>query len=271
MSDKNKKNKRQRKVRKKKRKINKVFVSAAAFLSAAAVVVFCFYHIAYETDYLNLKAIDVVGNEIYTKEHIIEKSGIELGKKIYNIDKSKIKESIEQEVYVKNARVVYEIPDRIYLGITERNEKYQILYKNEYLATDEEGVVLNVYNEKNELLTIETLTDVLYNIGEVIKFDGIENVNSVFDTMEYCNAQFGDEIINKITVAGADSLILDTEYGAKIKIDLNNDVKYQISFAIKIITDRLNNNFTVTSGLIDFTKGDSPVYIEDYKMEGTYE
>jgi hypothetical protein len=31
---------------------------------------------------------------------------------------------------------------------------------------------------------------------------------------------------------------------------------------MKIINERLNNNLTVT-GLIDFTKGDSPVYIEE--------
>jgi len=31
---------------------------------------------------------------------------------------------------------------------------------------------------------------------------------------------------------------------------------------MKIITERLNNTLTVT-GIIDFTKGDSPVYIED--------
>jgi len=36
---------------------------------------------------------------------------------------------------------------------------------------------------------------------------------------------------------------------------------------MKIINERLNNNMDVTNGLIDFTKGDSPVYMEDFKME----
>jgi len=61
--------------------------------------------------------------------------------------------------------------------------------------------------------------------------------------------------------------LLLTEYGTTIKIRLNEDIKYQIIFAMKIINERLNNNLTVSSGLIDFTKGDSPVYIEDFKME----
>ena len=60
---------------------------------------------------------------------------------------------------------------------------------------------------------------------------------------------------------------MGTEYGTFIKIKLDEDIKYQIVFAMKIINERLNNNLDVTNGLIDFTKGDSPVYTEDFKME----
>jgi len=40
---------------------------------------------------------------------------------------------------------------------------------------------------------------------------------------------------------------------------------------MKIINDRLNNNLDISNGLIDFTKGDSPVYTDDFKLEGHYE
>ena len=259
--------KKQKKKRKKKRKINKVFVSTAAFVLAAVLVAFCIYYISFETEFLNIKSIDIVGNKSYDNDYIVGKSEIQLGEKIFNIDIRKVKENSEKEVYVKSARIVYEFPNRIYIEITERREEYQVIYNNQNIVTDKEGVILNIYNEKIELLTIESLTDVIYNIGDIIIFDGVENINTIFETLEYCNSQFGSETINKLTVIDGNSVILDTEYGTKIKIDLHDDTKYQITFAMKIINERLNNNLTVATDLIDFTKGDSPVYIEDYQME----
>jgi outer membrane phospholipase A len=85
--------------------------------------------------------------------------------------------------------------------------------------------------------------------------------------LDYCKSEFGSDTINKLTVLSSNAVLLDTEYETKIKINLKDDVKYQVSFAIEIITERLNNNLTVTSDLIDFTKGDSPVYVEDFQME----
>lgn len=264
-------NKKRRKKRRKKKKISKLFVSTAAFFSAAVVVVFCIYYIAFETDYLNIASVKIEGNNYYEKDYLIEKAGITIGEKLYKVDREKVKEEIEKETYINNVRVLYALPNKILIKVTERKEQYLVFFNNEYIAIDTEGRVLNIYNTKNNLLTIESLTNVRYNIGETIAFEGLENINTIFETLEYLSSVFGSETITKLTVATNNSILLDTEYGAKIKIDLNEDIKYQITFAMKIITERLNNNLTVSSGIIDFTKGDNPVYIEDYQMEETNE
>ncbi|MDD2493845.1 MAG: FtsQ-type POTRA domain-containing protein [Tissierellia bacterium] len=264
-------NKKRRKKRRKKKKISKLFVSTAAFFSAAVVVVFCIYYIAFETDYLNIASVKIEGNNYYEKDYLIEKAGITIGEKLYKVDREKVKEEIEKETYINNVRVLYALPNKILIKVTERKEQYLVFFNNEYIAIDTEGRVLNIYNTKNNLLTIESLTNVRYNIGETIAFEGLENINTIFETLEYLSNVFGSETITKLTVATNNSILLDTEYGAKIKIDLNEDIKYQITFAMKIITERLNNNLTVSSGIIDFTKGDNPVYIEDYQMEETNE
>lgn len=254
--------------RRKKRKVRKIFVSTAAFFLAAVVVVFCIYHVVFKTDFLNIEGIDIAGNNSYENDYIIEKSGIELGQKIFKINKDKVKKNIENEIYIKNARVVYELPDRVYIEIEERQEEYQIIFNNEYIVTDRDGIILNIYNEKSRLKTIESLTDVIYNVGDKVEFNGTDNINAIFEILDYCVSEFGSDTIKKSTVLNENSMILDTEYGTKIKIDLQDDVKYQMTFAMKIITERLNNNLTVASDLIDFTKGESPVYIEDFQTEG---
>ncbi|MDW5298712.1 MAG: FtsQ-type POTRA domain-containing protein [Sedimentibacter sp.] len=261
------KNNNKRKKKKKKKKFRKLFISTAAFFTAAVVVVFCFYYMYFETSYFDLVKVDISGNETYNKEYILQQSKIELGSKIFETDRTKVKENIENEIYIESAKVVYELPNKIYIEVKERKEKYQIFYNNEFIITDKYGIVLNTSTKKNELLSIESLTEVIYNVGDSVQFDGIDNINSIFDTIEYISSEVGSETMKSVTVDRNNSILLATEYGTMIKIRLCEDIKYQIVFAMKIINERLNNNLTVSNGLIDFTKGDSPVYIEDFKME----
>lgn len=261
-----KRNNKQKK-KKKKKKFRKLFVSTAAFITAAVVVVFCLYYVYFKTPYFEITQVDVAGNVLYQKDYIIEQSHVDEGERLFSVDRAKVKENLEKEIYVESARVVYELPNKIYIEIKERVENYQIHYNNEYIVTDKSGIALRTSAEKNDLLTIESLTDVLYNIGNTAEFAGIENINNIFDTIEYLKVEFGSETVKGITACKDNSVLINTEYGTVIRINLGEDIKYQIVFAMKIINERLNNNLTVASGLIDFTKGDSPVYIEDYKME----
>lgn len=254
--------------KRKKRKIRKVFVSSVAFFSATVFVVFCIYYVYFRTDFFNVKEVDIIVEDFYDREYLLEKSGINIGEKIFSIDRKKIKESIEQEVYINDVKVLYELPDRIYIKVNERQEKYQIIYDNQYIVIDEEGVVLNIYSEKSELKTIESLTDVIYNVGEEIKFSGVENNNKLFSIFELLKSKFGSDSVKNISILTKNCILLDTEYNTKIKLSLDEDLLYQMTFAIEIITERLSESLSVANGLIDFTKGESPVYIEEFQMEG---
>jgi len=253
--------------KRKKRKNRKLLASTAAFITAAVVVVFCIYYVYYKTDYFNLIKITISGNSTYSDDYIIERAGIELGEKLFAIDRTSIRETLEKEVYIEDARVVYELPDKLYIEIREREEKYQVFYKGEYIIIDKNGIVLRTDIEKLNLITIESFTDVVYNIGDSIQFTGIESNERIFEAIEYLDKNFGYETIKSIKIDTNNSFLFETGHGTTVKIDLGEDIKYQIVFAMKIINERLNNNLTVSFGLIDFTKGDSPVYVEDYLLE----
>ena len=254
-------NKKQRK--KKKRKNIKLLISTAAFITAAVVVVFCLYYVYYETNYFDLAEVDIEGNLTYSDEYIIEKSGIETGRKLFDVDRVKVKENLEKEVYIKSVRVVYELPNKVLLETIERVDKYQVLINNQYIIIDKDGIVLRTDVDKLELLTIESYADIVYNIGDSIQFVNIENNEKIFTTIEYLNNEYGSETIKSFKVGTNNSFLFETQYKTTVKINLNKDINYQIVFGMKIINERLNNNLTVANGLIDFTKGDSPVYIED--------
>lgn len=259
MAEKN--NKKQRKKRKKRNK--RLLVSTAAFITAAVVIVFCIHYVYNKTPYFDLISVDMDGNLTYSDDYIMEKSGIERGKKTFDIDRRQVKTNLENEVYVENVRVVYELPNKIFLDITERADKYQVFKNNEYIIIDKNGIVLRTSIDKLDLLTIESYADVVYNIGDNIQFAGIESIENVFEAIEYLNNQYGSDAAIGCAVDLENSFLFKTQYGTTVRLDLSEDIDYQIVFAMKIIIERLNNNLTVSTGLIDFTKGDSPVYIED--------
>lgn len=260
-------NKKQKKKKKKKRKNKKLLVSTAAFITAAVVVVFCLRYVYYETPYFDLTSVDIEGNLTYSDEYIMEKSGIETGKKLFDVDRVKVKDNLEKEIYIESVRVVYELPNKIFLNIIERVDKYQVFNNNQYIIIDKDGIVLRTAVDKLDLLTIESYADIVYNIGDGIQFENIENNEKVFTTIEYLNNEYGTETIKSFKVGTNNSFLFETQYEATVKINLDKDINYQIVFGMKIINERLNNNLTVANGLIDFTKGDSPVYIEDFKTE----
>ncbi len=260
-------NKKQKKKKKKKRKNKKLLVSTAAFITAAVVVVFCLRYVYYETPYFDLTSVDIEGNLTYSDEYIMEKSGIETGKKLFDVDRVKVKDNLEKEIYIESVRVVYELPNKIFLNIIERVDKYQVFNNNQYIIIDKDGIVLRTDVDKLDLLTIESYADIVYNIGDGIQFENIENNEKVFTTIEYLNNEYGTETIKSFKVGTNNSFLFETQYEATVKINLDKDINYQIVFGMKIINERLNNNLTVANGLIDFTKGDSPVYIEDFKTE----
>lgn len=263
--DREKDKKKQKK--RKKRKNKKLIISAAAFITAAVVVVFCLYYLYYQTPYFNLISVNLRGNFTYDDDYILEKSGIETGKKIFEVDRAGVKENLEKEVYIERVRVVYELPNKIFLDIVERVDKYQILSNNQYIIIDKDGIVLKTLADKLDLISIESYADIVYNVGDSLQFEGIENNKKIFDTIEYLNTEYGTDTIRNFIVDKNNRFMFETQYGTRVRIDLGEEINYQIVFAMKIINERLNNNLTVANGLIDFTKGDSPVYIEDYKME----
>jgi UDP-N-acetylmuramate-alanine ligase len=136
------------------------------------------------------------------------------------------------------------------------------IYYDAIKAKEDDILVAEVSNDKSSLLTIESYTDIVYNVGDSIQFAGVENNKKIFDAIEYLNNEYGSDAVSAYFVDLKNSFLFETLYGTKVRIDLSEDVGYQIVFAMKIINERLNNNLTVT-GLIDFTKGDSPVYIEE--------
>jgi hypothetical protein len=125
-------NKRQQKRHKRKRKVNKLFLSAAAFISAAALVVFCIDYVYYKTDYFDISSIKTKGNSVYDDNYIVMFQHKNGNKGVMFNDVVSRKGGRKIEVFSEQLHLTWNgTPDSLYDYDIEKKEDRQILtYEN---------------------------------------------------------------------------------------------------------------------------------------------
>lgn len=245
---------------KKKKRVNNKIVVSLAFILAVVTIIYGLKYLNEETNFFNISDVTVTGSIVYPGDYLVKKSNIVLGDKIYDVKAKKIEEFLEQQEYIKDCNLVYVIPNRIKLEITERQEKYLINYNNNQIITDENGVVLSANIHNNELFIIDLYSEIEYNIGKKLyiseydDFIGLNNLISYSDTFNEIDK------IKSIELYANDIIVIKTNYDIDIKMSLLEDIKYNYYYAIKIVKTRLGNGEEVAGCLVDFTKGENPVF-----------
>ncbi len=87
--------------------------------------------------------IEVEGNKYFKDEEIITMAHATPGKNlIYRPGKRSIKEYLEQNTYIEKVKVKRKLPSTLVIEVTERKQLGAIVYDNDYLIIDGNGVLL---------------------------------------------------------------------------------------------------------------------------------
>lgn len=248
-----------KKKRKKKKVNNKVIVLIAVIL-ALATIIYGLKYLDQETNFFNIADVSVTGCTVYPEDYLVKKSNIVLGEKIYDVKSEKIEEILEEQEYIRDCNLVYVIPNRIKLEIIERQEKYLINYNNNQIITDENGVVLSANIHNNKLFIIDLYSEIEYNIGKKLYISEYDDFIGLNNLLDYSDTFSEIDRINSIELYSNDVIVIKTNYNMNIKMSLLDDVKYNYYYAIKIVKTRLGNGEEVAGCLVDFTKGENPVF-----------
>lgn len=253
------------KARKKKKKKRNKKSNAAAIFSAFAVLVVLIFILLYKTSLFDISNIYVSGNIKYDDKYLVEKSCIKIGSKIYNIKKDQVIENISLDEYIESCEVFIKFPDKVYIKVVERTENIIILNKGKYIITDNKGYVLREENFLDtSFIPVVIDGDIIYNIGSKIIFTNITDYDKIFKLIEYSSKNQEENIISRITISDIEVSIY-TIYGTAIKIDINKDINYQFEFGKEIIETRMFNDQTI-DGIVDFTRGENPVYTDNINL-----
>lgn len=148
-----------------------------------------------KNDLFILNRVKVIGNDIFTKDEIIELAGLDFSKEIFKVDPEEIESRIISKPLIKNATVSRYLPSAIKIKVEERD-----LIANascsKLCALDCEGEI--VYTEK-----FEALYDLPIITGTKFKTDSVGNkvipqvmneMISILKALRFINFQLYHEI-----------------------------------------------------------------------------
>lgn len=200
----NKINKRATKVLTKEQEIKKsnrkkimISLSILLMIVVAIMIYMC------TTPMFNITNIEIIGNEKNSIETYISLTKIELNNtNIFAITKNKIIKNMKENSYVEEVMVKRKLPNTIQISVTERKAIYQAQYNNGYIDLDRQGYILEINEEKKDIITILGLNSTKQSLiqGQRLEKEDLLKLDTVLKIVNYCNYNTIEDKITSINV-----------------------------------------------------------------------
>lgn len=179
-------------------------------------------------------SIEVRGNSHYTAEEIINMAHAVPGKNIiYNANKEEITSYLEQNPYIKSAKVSRRLPSTLVIKVKERQERFAFKYDDDYLIMDEDGVLLKKTRNQPRQTMVEGNVVNRIKLGEPL---GTEDEQRFRETVDLIKAASKSDLYfvridmssrEKVRAYIYDTLLVRTDYDS-LMTNLKNGRLHQI-------------------------------------------
>ena len=217
------------------RKLNKkkiiISVGIVLFLAICGTI----YYLT--TPVFNIANINVYGNVKNTAHAYISLSGININQtNIFAFTNSSVIKKIKENPYVDEVRIERKFPNILELHIKERTVDYQVNYLNSYIYLNNQGYILEVNEEKQEVLIIDGLT-------------------SLSDNIKVGHRVFNEDLIKLDTILKITNYIKYNGVQSKLtKIDANDEENYILEFAEENKIAYIGNSSSITEKMTSVAK-----------------
>jgi cell division protein FtsQ len=208
--------KREQAVRERNARLRLLAIILAAVFSVSAFIFSLsgFFTVAY---------IEVRGNSHFTGEEIRNIAHAVPGHNIiYDPGKKEITEYLEQNPYIKMARVSRKLPSTLVITVEERSENFAFRYDDDYLIMDEDGILLRKSRTEPKLTMVSGMIVNRIKLGEVIGTEKQPVFDKLLELMKEIkegDLYFVSIDISDMTGGGNnvkanifDTLVVDTDY-----------------------------------------------------------
>ena len=203
--------------RPKKRK-KKHWLLRAIIIIALIVCVYFVLHI----DYFNVNGIAVAGNHDITDEEVVHLSGIEVGKRIFDVHPLIVQHKIKQNLYIESVNVNRKFPNQVEIIVEERDCRAQFVKGRHYVVTDNEGVVIDIADAETEATLVDNVTVTEAKKKKTIK---VKEENVLQKALEFITITEKNDLYfkkisfdgNKISAYVYDELVCTGKYSNVVK------------------------------------------------------
>ena len=197
------------KQRKKKEKKKKSKVSLLIKILVAAALMAGVYAFA-SSSFFDVTAFQVEGNSYYADDEILTMGNCKTGGNIFwGSGCGEIKKRLEKDAYMENVKVKRILPDKIRIEVEERKQIAAVVFGDNYVVVDINGVVLRKTQVEPQIILIQGLTISKLEIGLPIEVEQkvlLRQITEMLATMDSSDMYFKRI---EISEAGVKAYVLD--------------------------------------------------------------
>lgn len=116
----------------------------------------CLILVLFNLACFSVKKVIVTGAKEVLTERIIVLSGLRKGQSIFQVNPDRIRRNLTRDPGLADAKIKVEFPDRVWVGVTERQPFCQVEYGEQYLVIGADGIIIKNVMQPSPFLPLVT-------------------------------------------------------------------------------------------------------------------
>lgn len=151
----------QAQILRKKKRIKRIIKCITLLLIIIGGIIF-----ALVSPIFNIQNINVVNNEQIATETIISLSELQTGQNLFRYNRNNMIKNIKTNPYIESVKIKRKIPNKVEIIIEERQKNFNIEFLNGYGYINNQGYILEISEQKNDLPVIQGISTEVESIVE---------------------------------------------------------------------------------------------------------
>jgi len=193
-----------------------------------------------------LSDIVVMGNENYTSDYIIERSGLKLGTHMLFVDLDKAEENIAQDPYLQVDSVTYIFPARVRIVVTERKAVAGIVGLDSNVIIDKNGYVLSMTGgtDLSDLIQVTGVTASGFQLGQRLGQDNDFSTATLVLLISELEQYNLSSSIKSIDLTTPLAITMTAQNGLKIHVGQATDLDTKMDVLARLLPQFLSKGIT---------------------------
>lgn len=168
---------------------------------------------AFISPIFNLKDIQVFNNQQINVETIISLSELKTEENIFRFSKSKTAKKIEENPYIKSAKIHRKFPSTVKINIEEREHYYSADFLGKYAYLDKQGYILEIAEDSKQKIILQGIKTPEEQVveGNRLNEEDLERLEDVIKIMNATKEYNLDTKVKSIDISNKNEYSINLE------------------------------------------------------------